>query len=71
MKTKRGGYRPGAGRPKAEHSKATVSLRLPITLLAKIDVIGEKHSLTRSEVIAGAIEQGLKLFERFLKKIQE
>lgn len=59
-KSKHGGKRPGAGRPKAGGTAPVSAVRFPENLTAAIDKWGEAHGIGRSEAIRRLVELGLK-----------
>lgn len=56
--SKRGGPRPGAGRPREEHGERAVNgtLRLYPSTWALLDQLADELGLTRREVIAEALD---------------
>ena len=50
-KSKRGGARPGAGRPKSEHKKRQISVHISEEVVDKLDAIAKEVKLPRSAVI--------------------
>ena len=49
--SKRGGARPGAGRPKSEREKRQISVHISLEVVDKLDAIAKKVKLPRSAVI--------------------
>ena len=49
--SKRGGARPGAGRPKSEHKKRQISVHISEEVVDKLDSVAREVRLTRSAVI--------------------
>ena len=49
--SKRGGARPGAGRPKSEHKKRQISVHISEDIAEKLDAIAKERQMPRSQVI--------------------
>ena len=49
--SKRGGARPGAGRPKSEHKKRQISVHISEEVVDKLDAVAREVKLPRSAVI--------------------
>ena len=49
--SKRGGARPGAGRPKSEHKKRQISVHISEDIAERLDSIAKERKMPRSQVI--------------------
>ena len=49
--SKRGGARPGAGRPKSEHKKRQISVHISEDIAERLDAIAKDRQMPRSQVI--------------------
>jgi hypothetical protein len=49
--SKRGGARPGAGRPRNKHKKRQISIHIREDIASKLDALARKRQISRSQAI--------------------